>query len=108
MTMEDSLVVKDPWSGSCQRGGCFPCSSGKVGQCMIQGVTYRIDCQACKEEGTEATYFGESARTMFDRGAEHLSLLRSWNQESVLVQHMEERHQGQEPDFTMKMIKLPP
>ena len=44
MTIEDSLVSKDPWAGSCPREDCFPCSTGKVWSSMIQGVAYRIDC----------------------------------------------------------------
>ena len=33
-TMESTLVNKDPWSGSCARSNCFPCTTGKVGHCM--------------------------------------------------------------------------
>ena len=104
-TLESSLVVKDPWSGSCHRDNCFPCISGRTGQCQKQNVTYRIDCQLCKLEGKVATYFGETARTMYDRGSEHLSGLVSGNPDNVLVQHMEEEHQGTEPEFTMKLVK---
>ena len=72
---------------------------------MKQNVTYRIDCLVCKREGKVATYFGESARTMYDRGSEHLYALEAGDPNSVLVQHMEEVHQGANPDFTMKLVK---
>ena len=104
-TLEESLVTKDPWAGSCLRENCFPCTSGKMGQCMKQGITYRIDCMICKAEGRESTYFGESARTMFDRGSEHLSSLRSGDRDSALVQHMEEDHLDMEPEYTMKLVR---
>ena len=104
-TMERSVVTKDPWAGSCLREDCFPCTSGRVGQCMKQNVTYRIDCQICKASGKETTYFGESARTMYDRGQEHLSALNSRDPNSVLVQHLEEHHSDMEPEFAMKLVK---
>ena len=66
---------------------------------MKQNVTYRIDCQICKASGKETTYFGESARTMYDRGQEHLSALNSRDPNSVLVQHLEEHHSDMEPEF---------
>ena len=72
---------------------------------MKQGITYRIDCVLCKEEEKVVTYFGESARTMYDRGAEHLSAMRAGDPESVLVQHQEECHPNKEPEYAMKMVK---
>ena len=68
-------------------------------------MTYNLDCQLCKEENVKATYFGESARTMYDRGSEHMSALMSRSPDSVLVQHMVETHEGMEPTLTMKLVK---
>ena len=54
---------------------------------MRQGGLYRIDCLNCKTEEKQSTYFGESARTLYDRGTEHLAALRRGDPESVLVEH---------------------
>ena len=35
---------------------------------MRQNGVYRVDCLECKEANIMATYFGESAMTLFDRG----------------------------------------
>ena len=59
-SIREQLVRADPDPQECGREGCFPCGTSKPGQCMRQGVMYRIDCQKCKEEGKTSVYFGES------------------------------------------------
>ena len=87
-TMKDLLVVTKPWGTGCNREDCFLCRTGGKGDCMTQGVTYRIDCLSCKEEqGRTVTYFGESARTCYDRGGEHWRAWKKGQKESVLTIH---------------------
>ena len=105
-TIENLLVTKDPWEGSCLQEDCFTCTSGKPGKCLKQNATYRIDCLLCKEEdGRTSTYFGETGRCSFDRGLEHLTALEEGEPESVLVQHMIEDHPNEAPKFQMKIVK---
>ena len=52
-------------------------------------------------------YIGESARTSFDRGAEHLAALRTSNIESPLVEHCYDHHQGIRQEFRMKVLAFP-
>ena len=41
----------------------------------------------CKTEGSRNTvYLGETARTMFDRGEEHLRAMNNMNEESPMVE----------------------
>ena len=42
---------------------------------------------------------------MYDRGAEHLTSLRSGDPESALVQHNIEDHPEQDPEFSMRLVK---
>ena len=49
-------------------------------------------------------YVGESARTGYDRGAEHEEALRTLNPESPLVEHSLEHHANQPPRFQMKVL----
>ena len=97
-----SLGKVDPWAMDCGRTTCFPCRSDP-GRCTVQGVVYQIICMRCKELGMETLYYGESARTSFDRGSEHLSALEKMDKESPLVEHHTDDHSGQDPWFEMKV-----
>ena len=52
----------------------------------------------------EKHYWGESARSMFDRLQEHAAALRNKNLESPLYEHHLEDHQGEEPKFSLKIL----
>ena len=103
------LGTLDPWDTPCNREKCFPCMSEK-GRCMQQGCNYIITCMICKEQGNQVQYFGESARTPYDRGLEHLAALKAENIESPLWEHHTEDHNTEEPQFEMKVsgYKLKP
>ena len=70
---------------------------------MKQGCNYTITCLICKSEGKVVQYFGESARTPFDRGSEHLAALMAENRESPLWEHMCDDHQNQPHKLEMKV-----
>ena len=50
----------------------------------------------------ETLYYGESARTCFDRGVKHLTALEKMDLESPLVEHHAQDHPQEEPRFEMK------
>ena len=50
-------------------------------------------------------YQGESARTCFDRGRNHLDNLRTHNKTNALVMHMDEMHQGKKWKYKIKVLK---
>ena len=102
-----ALNRQDPWGEHCGRINCFNCQT-KTWQCTKQGIVYEITCQVCKSKEVTSSYFGESARTSFDRGLEHLMALRRMNKESPLVEHHLEEHPQQEPEFSMKVLKFIP
>ena len=74
---------------------------------MRQGALYSITCMDCKIQGRESIYFGETGRTIFDRGAEHLDLHRKRNQESVLVEHEVKEHNGEVVEWNMDAVEYP-
>ena len=74
---------------------------------MRQGCIYLMTCLVCEAKGEHSYYVGESARTPFDRGSEHLSAMRRMAKESPLVEHFLEEHQGQTPEFSMRIIGTP-
>ena len=56
------------------------------------GVVYAITCKICKDAQRDVQYFGESARTSFDRGLDHQNALVKRDLESPLVENLEEDH----------------
>ena len=86
----------DPWATPCGRERCFTCRS-EPAKCMTQGIVYEIDCKICQRAGLEVKYYGETARTSFNRGIEHLNALDKHNKESPLVEHQEEDHPNVPP-----------
>ena len=105
-SLEDILIRKTPWDSTCGRQNCFLCTSGE-GKCMTQGVVYSITCMRCKEREVSTQYWGESARTGFDRGVEHLRGLQNQDPNSVLWEHHSEHHGDQEdPEYKMKVEQV--
>ena len=66
-----------------------------------------ICCLKCKEKNRVVEYVGESSRTGFDRGDNHLVDLRSEREGKPLWQHSQEEHGGLlvSEDFKMKVLK---
>ena len=50
-------------------------------------------------------YFGESGRTSYDRGLDHVKALNSGDQRNACTKHQGETHQGQPWDFSMSVAK---
>ena len=106
LTIGQKLSRKDPWGNHCGRTKCMPCME-KPGRCTREGVIYVMTCRKCEEAGDKVQYVGESARTAFDRGSEHLEALRKGNQESPLVEHNKEAHKGEPSMFKMEVVAYP-
>ena len=101
----DMLISANPWAGKCSRENCFPCTTGdESGKCTRQGAIYQIECLKCKAEGAEAHYWGETARTCFDRGAEHLGGIKAKSEDSTFWRHHKEVHgEDTDPQFSMRV-----
>ena len=76
------MCRNNPWGEiKCGREACISCPESKEGgggKCKQEGVVYTITCKKCKEGGILAEYWGETARTAFERGEEHLG---DWREE---------------------------
>ena len=79
--------------------------SGSPGKCKRKNIVYTFKCNLCKEEDKIGVYFGESSRTGYDRGAEHAAALAKMDQNSPLVEHHLEIHEGRTPSFTMEVVQ---
>ena len=60
------------------------------------GVNYQISCEECEEmDSTERDYKGETSRTSYVRGGEHLDDFDKRSEKSVLWKHCRNKHNGQ-------------
>ena len=93
----------NPWPKvSCDRQKCLPCnnSSDQVNSnsnnidCWTAGVMYRINCNLCKQQGIIAQYEGESSRSSYTRGAQHLKDLEGRKAGTPLGDHVNQFHPG--------------
>ena len=97
-TLKEQLCRSNPWSGKpCENSHCFPCKEENGGDCRRKNAGYKITCSECKAE-----YHGETSRTMFCRGKEHLKGLTEKRKESVLWEHSESVHEGRDVSYTMR------
>ena len=53
----------------------------------MQGVTYKIVCETCRHNRTPAYYYGESSRTPYIRGLEHLADRVNRKEDSPIYKH---------------------
>ena len=75
----------------CNSQECFVCVSGGKGNCRKENINYEIECI---REGCKYIYLGESARNSWCRGREHLRGIDKREKDSVFVEHINEKHDG--------------
>ena len=107
-TVKDIVSKTNPWAGDgCERDDCLPCMGerGSGGNCQQENIVYRIHCQECELGHIKAEYTGESSRTMYLRGKEHLDGLVKKNEKNALWKHCAQVHGGRQVKFTMKIVR---
>ena len=105
-TLKRELQKSNPTSTpGCTRPDCLGCcrERGKGGLCQRNNVNYEIECGLCKETNP-TIYIGETSRNLYTRGVEHMK--RGKNEESFMMKHMLEKHEGEEADFTAKVTHV--
>ena len=75
--------------------------------CQRQGVIYHMECLECREQGKKTLYVGESSRSGYDRGVEHLRAVEADSEESPLVEHRNLKHQNKAVRFEMILKEFP-
>jgi hypothetical protein len=99
MTLKRELQRSDPFRDkTCGREQCMVCQNGGKGNCNAIGVTYELICGSCEHK-----YIGETSRTAYTRGKEHLRSLKRKEEGSVMWRHTGEEHGSDVPDFTMNV-----
>ena len=96
MSLKQQLQRSDPFKPlRCGREDCFVCTSGGKGSCKSMEVNYLISCEDCEEMESERNYKGETSRTSYVRGGEHLDDFEKKREKSVLWKHCRDKHNGQ-------------
>ena len=108
--LKSILHTPNPWSGGlCDRDGCLVCEhrGEEDSKCKQRNIVYKTSCLECKTRGMERNYFGESARTSFERGKEHVKDYLDEAEDSHMMKHHVTEHPNiKNPlDFSMKVIK---
>jgi hypothetical protein len=117
------LTKSNPWGGEdCGREGCLLCqtkaAAGKnlTQSCTKRSVVYETWCALCMkreeetsgQEGGVYKYIGETAKSAFERGANHLYDRKNLDLGSHMLKHSIEHHEGVDPEdvtFHMKVLK---
>ena len=107
------LSNKNLWSGQeCGRGECRSCaqSGDRREDCIRRNILYESECTKCskqsdKGEGGPNIYVGETARSLHERMTEHWKDAEGGKEESHMVEHVGEAHQGEAPEFKFKVVR---
>ena len=92
------------------KGDCMVCcgaqkKEGKPTPCRQESICYYMSCDRCKAVEVEALYYGESARTCYLRGKEHLRGQASKGEENPLWKHDSTHHGGVQGSYSMGVIR---
>ena len=103
------LTSSNPWlNKDCLRPKCSTCASGDskvVGTCFKRSVVFSDVCTKCTKE-KQAKYIGESARSLFERGSEHLKNAVKKRDPSHIEQHRAESHPDSSPVGLFQMTPI--
>ena len=106
-SIKDIFHKSNPWSGgNCGRKECLPCLNGDGKQnCFEKNVVYQINCLRCADSDKIYAYYGQTSRSLHERGQEHLTGLLKKHEDSPLYKHVSDVHQGEYVDFKMRVVK---
>ena len=103
-TIKRILSKSDPLSTrSCDAEHCNVCDNSESQICKVRDCVYEISCSACTH-----TYIGESSRSLAERFDEHVVGYEKKHRSSVFSQHSQEKHQGEQPTLSVKVLERCP
>ena len=80
-------------------------SQRKTGGCRFEKTTYTITCKSCLDLGKKSRYYGETSKTPYLRGLEHIENRKDEKEDSVLLKHDVTYHEGNPAIYYMEMDK---
>ena len=80
----------------CKRDNCMIHVSGGNGDCNKEGIVYKGQCMSCqqKDPSIESVYYGESSRSAYVRGKQHLAAIKDPKKHpnNAFAKHIREYH----------------
>ena len=118
MPLSRLLPSTNPWGpGDCGREDCPVCSQNdeKVQNCKQRNILYESSCRICQVDGKDAgkltgnnkgIYVGESSRSMYERGKEHVKDGKDKAEDSHQWKHWAGEHPDipGSPKFRLKIV----
>ena len=96
------LQRSDPFKEkNCRNINCLVCTTVGRGPCRNTGISFELVCQVCHHQ-----YIGETSRSAYTRGKEHLRALEQREETSVMWRHSCDKHGGDVPSFTMNVTGM--
>ena len=86
------------------------CRTKGKGECRVESVVYKIWCGKCEGEGRRRIYVGETGRSAWERGKDHLKAWREKEEGSFMWKHQCNEHGEdgmEEGDIKMEVIGKP-
>ncbi len=71
-------------------------NNGGRGDCDREGVVYLDQCTLCKDRGLDSSYIGESSRSLYVRGKQHRTAIRTGQNHNAFTKHFQEFHRDQQ------------
>ena len=101
-TIEKSLQNPNPTaSNKCGKSDCVIDNQPGGGKlCHKSNVLYEWKCRNC-----DNVYIGETSRNCYTRAKEHMGKAHEKSKESFIHNHQIEKHNGEEADFSVNVIK---
>ena len=90
-SIAEILCRSNPWKEKkCGDEGCIVCRTGAKGECKVESVVYNVECGKCEVEGRKSVYVGETGRSAWERGGDHLRAWRGKEEGSFIWKHESE------------------
>ena len=91
----------------CERKNCMIHMTGGRGRCNRENIVYQGHCLACRDIGKKSIYIGESSRSGYVRGKQHIEAIREpvKHQTNAFARHIMDKHNGNETRFEMSIVK---
>ena len=100
ITIKSLLQRSNPFGvKDCNRDKCLLCCQGSNSDCRTRGCVYEYECLQCIR-----IYRGQTGRSMYERGKEHLEAWEAADDECPLQRHANIYHEGGHFEAEVKII----
>ena len=67
-------------------------------------MVYKVVCEECLSRGIRKVYYGETSRTAYERGKEHVDGYMGEKEANHMYKHVVNEHGGERVNFSMKVV----